>query len=434
MPKLNRREFTKIMGAAGAVAGTSAMSMPAIAAGKGKVVIIGGGIGGSTVAHHIKKKAPSIDVVLITAAKDYTTCFFSNWYMAGLRSFSDITHDYSGLAKLGVKVVVDTAVGVDTAKKTVSLKGGGTESYDKLVVSPGIDFKWDTIEGYDAKVAEKIPHAWVGGSQSKILKAQLDAMADGATYIQAPPPNPFRCPPGPQERVSLIAYMFKKKKPKSKIITLDPKPKFSKGPAFMAAWKELYPGMITANLSTNKDEHFRVVKVDPSTNQVTTKGGEKFGKKGDVLNIIPAQKAGKIAFTAGLTEGDWCPIDPVDFSSTKAKDVHVLGDASIAKPMPKSGFSANSQAKVVAASIVHALGGGKKPKSKYRNTCYSAIDGDSAIKVGVAYHVTDLGEFQKVPGTGFVSKPTDDRKKWDENFGQAEAWYKGITADTFAKG
>ena len=428
MPKLNRREFTKIVGAAGAVAGTSALATPAIAQGKGKVVIIGGGIGGATVAHHVKKTGKEIDVVLITAEPTYTTCFFSNWYLADLRTFDSITHNYDGLKKMGVKVIVDTATGADTAKKTVSLKGGGSESYDKLVVSPGIDFKWDTIDGLDAKVAETITNAWHGGNQTKTLKKQLDAMKDGGVYIQCPPPNPFRCPPGPQERVMLIAHLFKTKKPKSKIVTLDPKPKFSKDGLFKEGAEKHYKGMITFNQSNDID-NFGIVSVDPSTLTVTTKGGDKH--KADVLNIIPAQKAGAIAAAAGLTDGDWCPINPADFSSTKAKDVYVLGDASIAKKMPKSGFSANSQAKVVANAVLASLGVGKKFPAKFRNTCWSAISPSDGVKVGASYKAGD--KLVEVTSK-FISKKGEDAALRKKTFEEAVSWYDGIVSDTFAKG
>ena len=211
MTKISRRDFTNLsLGAGAAALATSTVSSFAIAQGKGKVVIVGGGAGGATVAHLVKKGAPQLDVTLVEVQKQYTTCFFSNLYLGGFRTFESITHSYDGLAKLGVKVVNDLATGVDAGKKTVTLKGGSSLSYDKLVLSPGIDFKWDAIAFYDAATTEKMPHAYKAGVQTKILKDQLAAMKPGGTVIMAPPPNPFRCPPGPYERASMIANYLKK--------------------------------------------------------------------------------------------------------------------------------------------------------------------------------------------------------------------------------
>jgi len=429
MTNLNRREFSKILGAAGAAAtATSAIGSMAYAQGAGKVVIVGGGAGGGTVAHLVKKGSPKLDVTLIEVQPKYTTCFFSNLYIGGFRTFDSITHNYDGLKKLGVKVIHDWATDVDAAKKTVTLKSGTKVPYDKLVLSPGIDFKYETIKGYSPAAAEKMPHAWKAGVQTQILKKQLTDMPDGGVVIMAPPTNPFRCPPGPYERASMICHYLKNFKPKSKLVILDPKPKFSKMALFMEGFNGIYKDFIEIHLTTELD-NFGVVSVDPATNSVETAGGLKM--KGAVCNIIPAQRAGSIAAKAGCTDGDWCPINPGDFSSKKVKDIYVLGDASIAKKMPKSGFSANSQAKVVANAVQAALAGKKKFPARFRNTCWSLVSPDNGIKVGASYAAG--GAMVEVKSK-FISKPGEDKALRAQTYKESLGWYDSITGEMFAKG
>ena len=425
MSQINRRNFTKLAGAT-AVAASSLGSL-AFAQGKGKVVVVGGGAGGGTVAHMVKKGAPNLDVTLVEVNPQYTTCFFSNLYLGGFRTFDSITHDYDGLKKLGVNVVHDMATDVDTTAKTVSLKNGSKLAYDKLVLSPGIDFKWDAIEGYDEAAAQKMPHAWKAGAQTRILKQQLEGMKDGATVIMAPPPNPFRCPPGPYERASMIAHYIKTEKPKSKLVIFDPKPKFSKMALFQEGWEAHYNDIIEWVGPELTDGG--VKKVDVGAMTVTTGDGESH--KADVANIIPAQKAGMIAHAAGCTEGDWCPINPTDFSSTKVTDVYVLGDSSIAKSMPKSGFSANSQAKVVANAVQAELAGKKKFPARYRNTCWSLISPENGVKVGASYKA---GEKAVDVSSKFISKPGEDDGLRSQTYQESIGWYSAITSEIFAKG
>jgi sulfide dehydrogenase [flavocytochrome c] flavoprotein chain len=245
MANFSRRQFAKIVsGGAVAAASVAPLSCFAIAQGKGRVVIVGGGAGGATVAHNVKKSAPDLDVTLVEVHPQYATCFFSNLYLGGFRTFESLTHDYEGLKKLGVNVVHDWATDVDASTKTVALKGGASLAYDRLVLSPGIDFKYDTIEGYSEDAAEMMPHAWKAGQQTKLLKSMLEAMDDGGVVVLAPPNNPYRCPPGPYERMCMIAHYLKSNKPKSKLILLDPKTKFSKQPVF---WR---PSTITTRTSS----------------------------------------------------------------------------------------------------------------------------------------------------------------------------------------
>lgn len=432
MTDFSRRQFTQMVGGGAVVAASAGpLSHFAIAQGKGKVVIVGGGAGGATVAHNVKKSAPDLDVTLVEVQPQYTTCFFSNLYLGGFRTFESLVHGYDGLKGLGINVVHDMATGVDTAKKTVTLAGGQTLSYDRLVLSPGIDLKYDTIEGYSPEAAEVMPHAWKAGTQTKLLKSKLEAMEDGGLVVLAPPDNPYRCPPGPYERMCMVAHYLKTNKPKSKLIILDPKTKFSKQPVFMEAVNKYYKDIVQVNL-TNEIDNFAVVKVDTGTGEVTTKSGEKFTAA--VANIIPNQKAGKIAFDAGCTEGDWCPVEAGTFLSTKVSDVYVLGDASVATQMPKSGFSANSQAKAVAAHIASVLGGKKLFPPRFRNTCWSLVAPSDSVKVGASYQAGEKdGKQMLVASGGFVSKVGEDAKMREEQFKESEGWYSGITADMFAK-
>jgi len=422
MNTLNRRDFLRWVGATGIAA--SAVPWAHAAKHGGQVVVIGGGFGGTTCAKYLRRLDPKLQVTLVTADKSFVTCPFSNMVLGGLRKIDSITHNYGALAKQhGVKVVVDTATQVDPVGKKVTLKSGKTLGYDKLVLSPGIDFKWDAIAGYSAKAADKMPHAWQAGPQTLTLRKQLEAMKDGGVVVIAPPGNPFRCPPGPYERASMIAHYLKQHKPKSKVLILDAKDKFSKQGLFEAGWKQVYPGMIEW-VSGKKGG--AVDKVDVKAMAVYS-GADKH--KAAVANIIPPQKAGAIAFTAGVTDDTgWCPVNQGTFESTKHKDVHVIGDASIAGALPKSGFAANSEAKVCAAAIVAGLHGETPPTPSYINTCYSLIAPDYGISVAMVYELTDKG-IAGVKGAGGVS-PKDADAEFRKKEAQYDAgWYDSITGD-----
>ncbi|HRD77311.1 MAG TPA: NAD(P)/FAD-dependent oxidoreductase [Hyphomicrobiaceae bacterium] len=421
---INRRQFAKLLGAAGA-AGTLPTTF-AYAQGGAKVVIVGGGPGGATVAHYVKKAAPALDVTLVEASAQYTTCFFSNLYLGGFRTFESLVHTYDGLRSMGIKVVTAMATDVDAAKREVKLSTGASLAYDRLVLSPGIDFIWESVPGYSEEVAKTMPHAYKAGEQTRILRSRLDAMEDGGVVVMVAPPTPYRCPPGPYERMCMIAHHLKTKKPKSKLVVLDPKREIiSKGPVFNEAFNGMYKGIIENNLSNDIDSYV-VTRIDPKTMEIETKAGKKV--KAAVANIIPAMKAGQIAFKAGATEGNWCPVNPGDFSSKKVANVFVLGDASVAGAMPKSGFSANSQAKVVANVIVADLAGKPKFPARYRNTCWSMLGPDNSVKVGANYKPEDLSAFE-----GFVSKPGEDAQLRKQTFEESLGWYSGIVSDTFAK-
>lgn len=429
MRQMSRRRFVGGFGAATA----TAAGLPSVtyAQASPRVVIIGGGAGGATVARYLKRASPNIHVTLIERNAQFTTCFFSNLYLGGFRSIESITHSYTDLRTQGVNVLTDVAVDVDTAKKNVTLMSGSRIGYDRLVLSPGIDIKYDTIEGYSSDASLAMPHAWRAGEQTRLLKNQLDAMPDGGVVVMAAPPNPYRCPPGPYERACMIAHFLKTRKPRSKLIVLDPKRTISKQAVFLEAFKKYYADIVELHLTTEID-NFQVVSVDASNKILTTKGGHKV--KAAVANIIPAQRAGSIAYRAGCTEGDWCPISPDNFLSTKAPDVHVIGDASIATDMPKSGFSANSHAKLIANFLAQTLTGKEVFPGRVRNTCWSLLAANDSVKIGANYIIGEKdGKKVLAPTDAFVSEPGEDAAERQENFEESLGWYSGITTDMFGQ-
>lgn len=425
MSQIKRRDFLKLVGAASAL---GALGQAPVALGKAsaRVIVIGGGFGGATAAKYIRRFDPGIHVTLIEKDSKYTTCPFSNTVIAGMRDIDSITFGYDKLSKNhGVEVIHDLVTEVDAAGKKVTLKGGKTLQYDKLVVSPGIDFKADAIEGYDEAAAQKMPHAWKAGAQTTLLRKQLEAMKDGGTVVIAPPPNPFRCPPGPYERASLIAHYLKNNKPNSQILILDAKDKFSKMPLFQDGWAELYGTMIAW---TGASEGGKVVRVDPKGMKVVTTDEEVTA---DVANIIPAQTASRLAHAAGLTDKTgWCPVDPNTFESTIHKDVYVIGDASIAGPLPKSGYAANSEAKVCAAQLVAAVSGQKPLAPSWVNTCYSLVGPQYGISVAMVYKGSPKG-IAKVEGSGGVSPRQAPLSTRTMEAIYAEGWYNSIVQDMF---
>ena len=417
----NRRLFL----GTGVAAATTLAAPNVFAAGHGKprVVVVGGGAGGETAARYIAKDSKgAIDVTLIEPSRMYYTCFFSNLYLGGIKTIDDLGHSYGTMAAGGVNVVHDWAVGVDRDAKTVSLAGGGSVPYDKLILSPGIDFVDGAVEGWDLSSQNAMPHAYKGGSQTELLKSQIAAMPQGGTFAMVAPPNPYRCPPGPYERVSMVAHYLKANNPTAKIIVADPKPKFSKQGLFQEGWANQYDGMIEW---IGDDFGGGNVSVDPDAMTVTIDGDVT---KVDVCNVIPAMKAGRIAELAGVTDGNWAPVNAADMSTKADADVYVLGDASQQGDMPKSGFSANSQAKVCANAVRGALTGSKVFPAKFSNTCWSLIDTNDGVKVGATYEATDE-KISKVDG--FISQTGETAEMRKATYEESEGWFAGITADMF---
>lgn len=423
---LTRRQFAAGFG----ITAANILARPAFARGEAKVVIIGGGAGGATVAGALKVANPALDVTLVEAQAKYTSCFFSNAYIGGFYSLADLTHGYSGLAKLGVNVIHERAEKIDTIKKTVDLRNEKQISYDRLVVSPGIDFKWSAIEGYSQSVAKTMPHAWRGGDQTFALRDRLEKMENGGTVVITVPKLPYRCPPGPYERACVIANYLKQAKPKSKLIILDAKMTFSKQSAFQEAFEKYYKDIIELNLSNDIDD-FTVTRVDPGDGEVRTNAGLNI--KAAVANVIPPQTAGAIALQAGLADPEWCPIDPASFASSKAESVFVLGDSAIANEMPKSAFSAHSQGLAVAARIAAELESRRPDPARYRNTCWSIVAPDDAIKIGADYAAGPLpgGINGLVPTNAFVSKPGETTQERKATYDEAFAWYPTLIGQIF---
>ncbi|MEJ2177109.1 MAG: NAD(P)/FAD-dependent oxidoreductase [Gammaproteobacteria bacterium] len=392
-----------------------------------RVVIVGGGFGGATCAKYLNMFDPNLSLTLIEPSKLFTTCPFSNAVLGGLRELDSIRHGYQAHEKRGVNIVHDEAVQIDPSGKKVMLASGQSLSYDRLVLAPGIDFKWEEVEGMNASDAETIPHAWQAGQQTRILRDQLVSMKDGGKFIIAPPANPFRCPPGPYERVSLVAHYLKQHKPRSKILILDAKSKFSKQGLFMQGWKELYPGMVEW---VSADDGGRVDFVDVKQRTIHTEFGDEY--KADVINFIPPQRAGSIVQTADLTNNDgWCPVNQRTFESLIHPEIHIIGDASIAGSMPKSAFAANSQGKVCAAAIVSAVHGQDMPDPSYVNTCYSLVSPDYGISVAAVYRYSDDKGIYKVEGSGGVSPIDVDPIFRRQEAQYAKGWYDSIASDSF---
>jgi sulfide dehydrogenase [flavocytochrome c] flavoprotein subunit len=422
MSKISRRSFCGIL-----TASTATLAMPSLSIGAGlpRVVVIGGGAGGATAARYIAKDAKgAVDVTLIEASKRYYTCFFSNLYLGGFRNYGSIGHNYYGLSvNRGVNVVHDWALSVNNAARTVKLGSGATVGYDRLVLSPGIDLKYESVNGYSAAAQTRMPHAWKSGTQVQVLRNQVLNMPKGGTFIMVPPPNPYRCPPGPYERVSMIAHLLKNNNPTAKIIILDPKPKFSKQGLFTAGWEKHYPGMVEW---IDSETHGGIKNVNAETMTIET---DLDTFKADAACVVPAQKAGAIADAAGVTDGDWSPIVPASMQSRADENIYVLGDASVASAMPKSGFSANSQAKVAANHIRGSLTGSKIFPARFSNTCWSLVATNDGVKVGANYKAGD----EKIEVVDkFISQNGEDSGVRKATYEESIGWYEGITTDMFS--
>ncbi len=423
MTRIHRRRF---LAGTGAVVVAGGFARPALAQAKPRVIVIGGGPGGATAAKYIAKDSNgAIEVTLVEPQRAFTTCFHSNLFLGGFRDWASITHSYDKLASgYGVRLVHQAVAAIDRNARTIRLADGAEMGYDRLVVAPGIDLRFDSVPGYSEEAAEVMPHAWRAGPQTQALKKQLDALADGSLIVMVAPPNPYRCPPGPYERVSMMAHVLKAKGHKtSRIVVLDSKDSFSKQGLFQEGWERHYPGMVEWQ---DPKMHGGIKGVDASAMTVRT---DLETYKAALVNVIPAQMAGKIARDAGLAnQTGWCPVDPASMKSASDPNVYVVGDACIPGDMPKSAFSANSQAKVAAMMVRGELAQARTFPARYTNTCWSLIETDDTVKVGGAYEAKD-GKIAAV--STFVSQtgetPEVRRQTQAENMG----WYAGFTADVF---
>jgi NADPH-dependent 2,4-dienoyl-CoA reductase/sulfur reductase-like enzyme len=396
-----------------------------VAQAKPRVLVIGGGFAGAACARALHRADPQCDVTLVESNPTFTACPFSNGVIAGLRDIAAQRFRYEAIRGEGITVAQDEATALDPRARRVTLRGGSLLDYDRLVLAPGIAIRWDALQGYDEAAAAVMPHAWWAGDQTLLLRRQLEAMPDGGTVVVSAPPNPFRCPPGPYERASLIAWYLKQAKPRSKLILLDAKDSFSKQRLFESAWQQLYPELIEWISLSNGG---KVISVDTKTRTFTT---DFATYRADVGNVIPPQRAGKIAQIAAVADATgWCPIDPVSFESRLQPNIHVIGDAAIAGAMPKSAFSANAQAKVCAFAVAALLRSETPSSPKLINTCYSLVAPDYGISIAGVYHPMN-GQLADVEGAGGVS-PLDappDFRALEARY--AEAWFRTITADTF---
>jgi len=426
MNTLSRRNF---LAAFGATAAAGLLGFPAFSRGayKARVVVIGGGFGGATAAKYLRLADPRIEVILIEKDEKFISCPLSNEVLAGERSLASLSFGYEPLAAFyGVNVVHDEVTRIDANKRVVSTRSGQDFGYDRLIVAPGISFKWDAIEGYDNAASQLLPHAWDAGEQTLLLRRQLEAMPDGGKIYITVPSNPYKCPPGPYERAAQIAhYLTHHGKGRSKIIILDSKDRFTKQTLFEEGWEKHYPGMISW-VPGSADG--RILRVDAKKRTLNT---EFELHKGDVINVIPPQKAGQIAEQAGLTDGKgWCPVNQQTFESSNRENVHVIGDACIAGKMPKSGYSANSQAKVCAAAISALIDGAEPPLPSYINTCYSIIAPDYGISVAAVYRL-EKGKIISVEGAGGISPLNASAWERKMEATYARSWFDNITADIF---
>lgn len=418
---LSRRTILK-----GAAAGVAALAAPPVLGqALQRVIVIGGGFAGATCARRLKQETGNIAVTLIEPNTRFIACPFSNAVIAGLRPIEAQYFSYDGVRKSGVEIAEQIVVAIDPEARRVRLADGASLDYQRVVLAPGIDLRFDALPGYDQPAAEIMPHAWKAGAQTVLLRRHLEAMADGGVVVMAAPANPFRCPPGPYERASLIAHYLKARKPRSKLILLDAKDTFSKQKLFEAAWKELYPGLIEwVPLSAGG----RVTEVDPATKTLTTEFGSH---KADVANVIPPQRAGALAVAAGIADQTgWCPIDPLTFESKLRPNIHVIGDAAIAGAMPKSAFAANAQAKVAARMIAGLLRGEEVQEVKLINTCYSLVAPDYGISVAGVYSPKD-GLLTEIKGAGGVSPLNAKPQQRAAEALYAEAWFQRVTGEVF---
>ncbi len=422
MTMLDRRILLKTMGLGAA---SLALPVSAFARAKAKIVIIGGGFGGASAARLLVTLLPSSEITLIEPNVVYTACPFSNLVLGTDRSLSEQQFGYGGLRALGVNVVNAIALDVDPAARTVSLEAGETLAYDRLILSPGIDMRWNAVEGYDQAAAEIFPHAWKAGPQTLLLRRKLDALEDGAPVIMSVPLAPFRCPPGPYERASMIAHYLKTRKPRSKLIVLDAKDSFSKMALFQEAWAEHYPDHLEWRGASNDGT---VSRVDATSGTIET-DFESF--EGTAINVIPPQKAGMIADRAGVSDATgWCPIDPLAFESKLQPNIHVIGDATIAAPMPKSAFSANLQAKICALGVARLVSGLEPQATVLSNTCYSFTTPDEAISIAGVYSNENNG-LVSISGAGGVSPLGAEPSIRAQEAAQAKSWFETITKEAF---
>jgi sulfide dehydrogenase [flavocytochrome c] flavoprotein subunit len=413
-----------VVGGLAASAGLVALPLISRAQSAARVVVIGGGFGGAACARELKRLDPKLAVTLVEPNRTFTACPLSNEVIAGLRGISAQQFGYDKFAAYDVTVIAQAATKIDPQARAVTLADRTSLGYDRLVLAPGIDFKFDALEGYDETASLKMPHAWKAGEQTLLLRKQLEAMEDGGTVALAVPANPARCPPAAYERASLIAHYLKTRKPRSKVLILDAKDTIPQQRLFENAWKELYGDMIER---IPLSQGGRVTSVDPSTNTIVTEFGNYTP---DVANVIPPQKAGRIADIAGVADRTgWCPIDPTTFASKLVPNIHVIGDACLGGGIPKSASAASAQGKACAAAIVSLMTGKTPETPKLTGICYDTVAPGYAFSLAGIYQPKD-DIFVEAEGSGSsaVDAPREVRAREAD---EAHKWYRTITVDAF---
>jgi sulfide dehydrogenase [flavocytochrome c] flavoprotein chain len=423
---MTTRPVTRRNALLGITATAAMLSRPSLsrAQSTGRVVVVGGGFGGAACARALKRMQENLQVILIEPNAVFTSCPLSNEVIAGLREIDAQQFGYDRLAAEGVTVIGEAVTTIEPQLRSVLTADGVALPYDRLVLSPGIDFHFEALPGYDETASEKMPHAWKTGTQTLLLRRQLEAMDDGGTVAIAVPANPSRCPPAPYERASLIAHYLKTKKPRSKVLILDAKDNFSQQRLFERAWKELYGDMIER---VALSQGGRVTSVDPSTKTIITEFGNYTP---DVANVIPPQRAGRIAEIAGAADtSGWCPIDPVTFESKLVPNIHVIGDACLGGGIPKSASAASAQGKACAAAIVNLLAGRAPEMPRLTGVCYNTVAPGYGFSLAGNYQPKgDI--FAEVEG-GATSPVDAPRELRAREAADAERWFQTITADTF---
>jgi sulfide dehydrogenase [flavocytochrome c] flavoprotein chain len=389
------------------------------------VVVVGGGFGGASCARALKSAAPHFSVTLVEPNKTFTASPLSNAVIAGLRDYKLQQFGYDRHAAVGVTLAFSAATKFDPTARTITLADGSTLHYDRMVVAPGIDLRWNAVPGYDEAASAQIPHAWRDGDQIQLLRKQLEAMRDGGTVVISAPVNPARCPPAPYERACLIAHYLKTRKPRSKVILLDAKDTFTMQRLFQNAWKELYAGRLEyVPLSSGGN----VTSVEVASKTLVT-DFDRF--KADVANVIPPQKAGRVTDLAGVADRTgWCPIDPASFESKLQRNIHVIGDAAIAGAMPKSASAANAEAKLCAAALIKLFAGETPAAPTLLSTCYSLVAPDYAISINGTYHPVSE-QFLEVEGAGGTSPVDAPRSVRAREAAAADGWFDAITGEVF---
>lgn len=418
----NRRNF---LGALGAGALLSGAPLIARSAAKGRVVVVGGGFGGAIAARYIKMADPGIEVTIIERSREYFSCPFSNKVVAGIMELDSLKYDLKAHAARGVKVVYDEVVAIDPTKRSVATAGGQQLAYDRLILAPGVELDYAAVEGATAGVETAMPHAWKAGEQTLLLRRQVEAMKDGGLFIVTVPKRPYRCPPGPYERATLMAHYLKQHKPKSKVVILDDDNTMPKQPLFLECWSKLYPGMIEWVTGNNGG---KVERIDIKKRMVATTDADF---PADVISFVPPQKAGAIAQKTGLTDNSgWCPVDPFTLESTRHKHIHIVGDAAYTDGVPKSAHIAGAMGRTAARAVVALLEGKSPPSPQYANTCYTLAAPDYGFSIAGLY-VPKNGVITTLPNSVTVS-PTGAPgyvRRTEAEF--AYGWLRNIAAEAF---